>query len=628
MKRAAVIWLLWCAFLNCAGWILSSLHQINTAGYLVVVGAGLLALAAWRTKNQARFFPARFWKKLSRRCRHPLPAVFSLATALVFLGGILYAPNNFDALTYRLPRMLHWMASGQWFWIPTFNDRMNCANVAWEWTAMPFFALLHSERAMFLINATGYLLMPGLLFSIFRQLGVAAKTAWTWMWLLPLAYGCVTQAGSIGNDLFGAIFSLLAVDFGLRARASNRIGDVWLALLAVALMTGTKVSNLPLVLPCVIAVWPALNLLQKNLAASFGVFCVAAAVSALPMMGLNYANTGSWTGDPTDQYKMRINNPVAGILGNGFLVGEASLQPPLLPGSHRVDAALSRLKPAWLDEQFPRLRINRLNEIPGEEGAGLGLGIVLPLFIILVSGIFSGGSARQFLLRISPVVFAAWIALAVYLAKIGSEAAARLMLPYYFLAVVPFLLLRCQAQLLKRRWWRVFLTMMAMGTLPVLIFSVSRPLWPAQTISEKLAKLHPQNETWQRLAAAYETYAHRNDFLAPLRKMLPDDARKIGFIAGSNDTDYSFWRPIGHRIVVYPRHDLQRFLAQPDVEWLVVKANVWPGICAVPLADWTRARHAEIVGSVSVVELVSWGPEQWTLIHLPKPEADVPPPPR
>ena len=53
------------------------------------------------------------------------PAIFLLLASLVFLGGVLYAPNNYDALTYRLPRMLNWLAAGQWFWIPTINERMN-----------------------------------------------------------------------------------------------------------------------------------------------------------------------------------------------------------------------------------------------------------------------------------------------------------------------------------------------------------------------------------------------------------------------------------------------------------------------------------------------------------------------
>jgi len=102
-------------------------------------------------------------------------------------------------------------------------------------------ALTRSDRGLFLINALGFLLLPGLLFSVFRQLGVARKVAWAWMWLLPLGYGFVTQAGSIGNDLMGAVCCLLSVHFGLRARHSGRVSEVWFAALAAALMTGVKI---------------------------------------------------------------------------------------------------------------------------------------------------------------------------------------------------------------------------------------------------------------------------------------------------------------------------------------------------------------------------------------------------
>ena len=213
-----------------------------------------------------KIIPRRIhWPKLRRRFRRPLPAIFLLVAVLIFLGGALHAPNNYDALTYRLPRMLNWLAAGHWFWIPTINDRMNYSTTAWEWMAMPFFALLRSDRGLFLINALGFLLMPGLLFSVFRQAGRgAASVAWTWMWVLPLAYGCATQAGSLGNDFTGLLFCLASVHFGLRARRSGRVSDLWLAGLAAALMTGVKLSNLPLLLPCLVAVWPALGLLRTK----------------------------------------------------------------------------------------------------------------------------------------------------------------------------------------------------------------------------------------------------------------------------------------------------------------------------------------------------------------------------
>ena len=33
---AAVLWILFCAFCNCAGWLLSAIHQLNALGYLII----------------------------------------------------------------------------------------------------------------------------------------------------------------------------------------------------------------------------------------------------------------------------------------------------------------------------------------------------------------------------------------------------------------------------------------------------------------------------------------------------------------------------------------------------------------------------------------------------------------
>jgi hypothetical protein len=618
MPTAFAIWICGCAYLICAGWLLSALHQLHPVGYALALLPGILIALLWLKKNPPTFRP----QKIFRRCRRPLPAIFFLLAALVFLGGILYAPNNFDALTYRLPRMLNWLAAGKWFWISTINERQNYSGANWEWIALPFLSLLRSDRGMFLINALGFLLMPGLLFSIFRRLGVARKVAWTWMWLLPLAYGYLTQAGSIGNDFLGALFCLLSIYFGLRARRSGRVTDVWLALLAAALLTGVKLSNLPLALPCLVAVWPALGQLKKNLAGSVAVIGIAAVISALPIMALNQIYTGSWNGDPQNEYRMQIKNPVAGLLGNGFLQAEQSLVPPVLPGSNKIHKRLFQALPESLKNGFPRLTSVKINELPGEEGAALDLAITLPLLLvslIAVCGFQRAGSLKNIFSLWPPVVLAAWISVLVCMAKLGSEAGPRLMLPYYPLALVPWLLLPAQSCLLRWQSWRIFLALTAAAALPVLVLSMARPLWPAQTVTARLARAHPNNQNLQRLATTYAAYAHRNDILAPLRAGLPADAREIGFIAGSNDTDYSLWRPFGNRLVKDLRPDIDQFLEQPNVEWVVVKEDIWPEISPVPFEKWAQEHSAKIVLTQSIVELVSAGPQNWSLLHIEKP---------
>ena len=116
------LWILGSAACVAAGWILSALHALNLFGYIV----GFLLLAAgfrmWLWRESGRGLD---WRKEARRfcrpLRRPLPLIFMLTALLAALGGALYAPNNYDALTYRFPRVLHWWAASGWHWIATVS---------------------------------------------------------------------------------------------------------------------------------------------------------------------------------------------------------------------------------------------------------------------------------------------------------------------------------------------------------------------------------------------------------------------------------------------------------------------------------------------------------------------------
>ncbi len=632
------LWICCCAWLGCAGWFLSFIHQLNSTGYSFVVAGGFVVLVVWRNRTSEKILPRIHRPKISRRFHRPLPAIFFLTSVLIFLGGVIYPPNDYDGLTYRLPRLLNWLAAGHWFWIPTVNERMNWATAGWEWVAMPFISLLHSDRGLFLINVVGFLLMPGLLFSVFRRLGVARKVAWTWMWVFPLAYGYAMQAGGIENDLTGAVFGLAAVFFGLRARHTQKVQDVWLCGLAAALLTAAKLSDLPLLLPCVVAVWPALGKLRERWVVGAVIMAVALVVSAAPTIILNQRNTGSWTGDPGNTVQVQVKSPTAALLGNSLLLLQQSFMPPVLPGARKISEVVDKKMPAsWqqtLKDKFPRYYLTRLNELPQEETSGLGIGITA-LLLASAAACFlgwkkprtpmplaegdrraSGRRAPRFFLE-NLVPFAGWVAALAYMLKMGSEATARLMLPYYPLAIVPFLWLPSQECLLRRRLWKIFAALAALCVLPAVIVSPSRPLFPAETITGWLARHHPHSTGVQRLAVVYSTYAHRNDLLAPLREAIPADVKEIGFVAGSNDTDYSLWRPFGQRRVIELQSTDGKAIQVPaGIKWMVIKKDAWPDFSNVPLEEWVAEHHARVVLSVPLVELVSWGAQTWCLVQL------------
>ena len=122
---AIAIWVWFCAFLNCAGWALSALHELNAGGYAVALLVWFAVWIIWRKKTSTRLLPQIRWQKIRRRFRRPFPLAFLVLAAMALLGGVLYPPGNYDALAYRLPRVLHWLATGHWHWIHTVFERVN-----------------------------------------------------------------------------------------------------------------------------------------------------------------------------------------------------------------------------------------------------------------------------------------------------------------------------------------------------------------------------------------------------------------------------------------------------------------------------------------------------------------------
>ena len=255
-------WILLSTLLVSAGWVLSLCHQLNPVGYAVYFA---LATIAWRSRPKRqpgdwRGQLARTVRQFLRPGRRPIVWLYYVLALMSMLGGLLYVSTDGDGLAYRIPRVMHWLWQAQWCWIRTQDLRMNIAGNGFEWLCAPIILFTHTDRWVFLINAFSYLLLPGLIFSVFVRLGVRPRVAWWWMWLLPSGWCYVMQAGSCHNDSYAVIYALASVDLALRARERQNPTDWWLALLAAALATSVKQTDIPLVLLWLVAAWPGRRL--------------------------------------------------------------------------------------------------------------------------------------------------------------------------------------------------------------------------------------------------------------------------------------------------------------------------------------------------------------------------------
>jgi hypothetical protein len=627
----AAMWVLVSSWSVAAGWMLSLFHSLDVVGYIVSLTLTLVAMLIFLRRSGANW-PILRWSAtaLFRRFRRPLPAVFATIFVLALIGGSIYPPNNFDYLTYRFSRILHWWSQHGWHWIASNNNRLNISGTGMEWLMTPVFTLTHKDRFFFLINIISFAFLPGLTFSVLRGLGILPRIAWQWMWLFPGAYCYVTQAGSTGNDAFAAVYLLAGLAFSFRARETQRIEWWWLSILAAALLTGSKASNVPLLLPLVISWWPLRKLAIHSTIRSILVISFAAGVSFLPMAVLNQLNAGQWAGDVDNATGLQLSNPVAGILGNSLQLAVNTVLPPIFPPAVNWNSTVA---PGIMEtplvqsirSQFPRVSLET-RELAAEESAGLGSGIALLwTILILVTvrskrrvGIACPTQRRQRLWLAWWILAGGLIAFGVFLAKMGSEAGPRLLTPYYPILLFAVLLFVRTRHPIRERWWR--LTTYAVSLVPVIILIVqpARPLFPVDLLVRSLPREGGIGDLFTRITTVYRTYEARADVLAPVRDLIPASVRKIGFIGTGDDPEPSLWQPFGQRMV----RDIVNPLDANSLPDFVSVSESWlKEQTGQPLESWAKAVGMEKVGCVRITLKVRAGIETWCVYRRTAPVA-------
>lgn len=624
-------WILVLTWAVLSGWLLSLAGALNRTGYALAA----LPIIIWGFRHRRDTLTplarntGRHLRRFARvRAKRPLPAIFALTALAAAIGGLLYAPNNYDFLMYRFVRMLHWWNAEQWHWIHTVNFRQNVSGAGMEWAMMPLLVFLKSSRLFFLLNLISYLLMPGLVFSILTRLGIGRRTSWFWMWILPAGYCYTATAGGVSSDIFGAVLSLAAVHFGCLAARRNSLGALWLALLSAGLMTSIKTSNLPLLLPVLIAIRPALALLRTRVITTAVILCLAVAVSFAPSAILNHQYTEGWSGDPFNQHKLKASSPPIALLGNSLQLALGCLSPPILPQASAWTTLIQNWIPDPLRNRlangFPRFEL-RFRELANEEHAGLGCGITLLLLTAIGTGFFTRRNKTPRPLRWS-VLAGGIIAGMAFVGILAAQATARIISPYYPLLIAAALTLPGMEEATRKRWWRGLAVTASLAALLIVILTPSRPLWPAQTVANVLYSRNPDSRLTARISAVYSVYHHRADALAPLREILPSNARVIGFIHGGCDPEVSLWQPLGQRRVTdvigadmtdRPKLDRQ------GIQAIVARRSIVEQACG-SLENWMRSIHADLLAIVPLTLTVSEGEQAWCVVTLTPPPLSPP----
>jgi hypothetical protein len=335
-------------------------------------------------------------------------------------------------------------------------------------------------------------------------------------------------------------------------------------------------------------------------------------VSFVPTALLNHKHTGSWSGDPTNQGKMNLSNPVAGFLGNSLMLGYYNLQPPILFSPSKANKLTTSLIPAelkaWLWKRFPRFEL-KMGEIPMEESAGLGLGLTACLALWIFKGRRS--PVPLTILQEQPWFFlgtAGLISLLFFMAKMGSESTARLLLPYYpFLLLLPLGFYRSPKQPIpKIRWAFLFF---ASWVIVPLILSPARPLFPVQ----KLLAFMGDSPRFARVRQVYQTYMQRGTCWDPILNILTPDIQTLGFFSHGDDLEAPLWRPFGQRKIVSRGEKDITLIGLPHADAWLARRQIAEFLKSNP--EWQI--HWKEIDSSLITQKASAGAEEWALF-LPR----------
>lgn len=629
--RLAGLWVLWATWCQWCGWGLSALHLLSGRGYLLALPF-LLGAGWWWLQATAGPGPAPDFSRLAkfrRRFSRPLPLIYLGIAGLSLVAALLYAPWSFDATTYRLPRLLAWWTAHHWYWIGTVDHRLDYSSCGYEWQMLPVVIFTHTDRLIFLLSWIPFLLLPGLVFGAFRALGVGGRSARRWMWLLPAGFCYALQSSGLQNDGYMALYTLVFTSLVVLAARRRRVDFLWVALLAGALLTSAKLSNLPLGLPLGLLLLPALRVVKWFGWKTIVVLVIAIGCSFAPLAFLCWQHTGDWTGDPTDQWHAHPRNAAGALAANTIALVNDTAQPPLFPVAKKINAALQPLNQSpfmrWLRWAQPNSDGVVFGDMVYEGSAGLGCGLGLYVLFLLAGAWFvkpaTAGLRGDFpwAWRLAP--WAAWLALTVMLAEVAFSHVTRYAAPYYPLLFISILLRPRLAALERRNIAGVIAGVAMLAAVPVILFTPARPLIPF----ERLARIFPR-PALQALAAKYHYWAVLRDDLAPLRDQLPLGVARVGYAAGFKDASYGLSQPLGRRVVVELGLPLGAKTPPPaDLDYAVVTARGLQTRYGLDLPAWLALNRAELVFELKRnTSLTSANPayESWYLVRFRHPQAN------
>ena len=179
---------------------------VLSAWIIFLIGTGVLLLKTIRISR----------KKIPLKLALvPIDAIILMGISLVLLGTLLLAlvspPNTWDALTYHMSRVVHWVQNGSLAPYPTYILRQIFSNPGFEYFVLHFYLLAKGDAW---VNLVQWLAMLGSLMvisMIARQLGASRRGQLLAVIVASTIPMGIVESSSLQGDYMVAFFVVAAV---------------------------------------------------------------------------------------------------------------------------------------------------------------------------------------------------------------------------------------------------------------------------------------------------------------------------------------------------------------------------------------------------------------------------------
>jgi len=258
--------------------------------YWFAVATGLGALLAFRLHRGHRIVWG--WPQLLTSAPYGWWILLSLATSLFI--AVTVVPDNWDSMTYHLPRLEHWLQDGSLSYYPTHDFRQNDFGPMAEIMMLQWRAVTGGDHLAALVQ---WLAMAGSLSGVSliaaRLGGTLRAQLLSMLFCATLPMGILQSTGT-ENDYVAAFFLIGFIERGMAARGQFDASTLAEAALSIAFAILTKPTAVIWGLP--FGIWFAAPLIwqPRRAATVLGLFVV---VAVLPGLG-HYGRLISAHGSP------------------------------------------------------------------------------------------------------------------------------------------------------------------------------------------------------------------------------------------------------------------------------------------------------------------------------------------